>query len=256
MSHDDAYSKQEHELIPGFLRGYRAWDWRPPVLRGKVRMFDWHSGRNQAQCIGGVHHSRQTLTVSDERPQVPLRDCSCGFYATHQGFPANYAGALEGSIKAEGRIILGEVGFRAQYATVEALCIGKWTGLGLGLGFAGHTHKGVEEYYGVPLFGSREELLREFPPHDISNLITLPPPLPPILLLRNLPTDGRSLIITNYMDGMSIICFHGKVRVTRKDVTRTDIERLYIGSNDQWQELYRQALTTPGCEFDEGSFGW
>lgn len=186
MEHARSYSQREHELIPGFLRGYRMWNWYPhdgwlaPSLNfsGRLtslaRMHTWTPGVQAALCLPNRNHS------------APLRHCTCGFYATYAGMPHDYSGIFEGSIRATGRVILGQRGFRAQTAEVEALCFGYGPSAGRlamsrYLATVGYNvkpdfdvdaaAKALSEMYQVPFFANRQELLKAFPPQDVSHLI-------------------------------------------------------------------------------------
>lgn len=172
MDHDRAYSQREHELVPGFLRGYRCWYLAQlgdePHLASVAQNYAWTPGRLTAQCLHQVpnHHWSE----------APKRGCGCGFYATYVGFPPDYIGSIEGSIKAEGRIIMGQRGFRAQYATVEALCFGD---IGLGDLIRRTSVEYLKEAFEVPFFDNRRDLMDAFPPQDVSHLIGEPEPEPP-----------------------------------------------------------------------------
>lgn len=187
MDHDRAYSQREHELVPGFLRGYRCWYWAqmghavmarvgppPGALSSVAQNYLWNP----------YEHPGHRLTARCFRPaqdhhlsEAPKWGCGCGFYATYAGFPTDYIGSIEGSIKAEGRIIMGQRGFRAQHATIEALCFGE-VGLGGILRIA--IAKYLTEAFEVPFFDNRRELLEAFPPQDVSHLIGAESPAPPV----------------------------------------------------------------------------
>jgi hypothetical protein len=93
--------------------------------------------------------------------EAPDPDCTCGFYATYQ--PSSNGGhffayPVAGIIEASGRIILGTKGFRAQRTRIVAL-----------MNTAPYS-RDAAEMYDVPLFGSSQEALEAFPPHDISEI--------------------------------------------------------------------------------------
>jgi hypothetical protein len=183
---------------------------------------------------------------------IPIRGCTCGFYATHRDFPTDYFGPIEGSIKAEGRVIIGEIGLRAQYATIEALCLTRnRVPVFAGLNVWSNIRKRIEEYYQVPILPDRGTLLKEFPPQDISNLVDLPS-RGRAADLHTLPAAG---VIINFLTGETIIVDHGKVRITTNKFSRPDLDTYWISSTPQWYELYRQAVTSIGVEFDQGPFG-
>jgi len=170
------------ETLPGTLRGYRAWSVMQsstgpfdlaPINSHQVKIKAWNGIKATAEC---GHRARVwTSNTPGEwenewvvsTHEAPKFNCSCGLYARYadlddDGFPQNYP--VYGSIKASGRIILQERGFRSQFAEVEALCLGPsihggslWEGIRM----FGHLHN-------IPVFYSMRELQKEFPPADVS----------------------------------------------------------------------------------------
>lgn len=172
-------------LVAGSLRGYRAWG---KLAGGSSEVLfsplynrlaaPWGRGRNEAQCMQLM--SVQTALAccescsakaiemlnrfpADHRsPSSPSEDSeycgTCGFYAFHAPsralaksvyLPLLGESPIVGSIKATGFIVVGELGFRAQYVEIEALC-------GLGA-------EPAAEHYGVPWFATMDELVEHFP---------------------------------------------------------------------------------------------
>lgn len=168
--HDDYKDNAQIDLIPGTLRGYRAWRWENwhGVLMSIGWFYLWPKVQQQpnAACLrgwGGIGTSTPNNT-----PQhfAPVRHCTCGYYASYD--PATYetqaniegeSGYVHGAISAHGRIVLGTGGFRAQFVRVDA--------------FWGGGINGVEasEKYEVPWFITKEDMLEAFPPSDVTELL-------------------------------------------------------------------------------------
>lgn len=111
------YSSESVTLVPGFLRGFRAWglgfQFDQPTLVGAVQTsFAWQPGRNEANCPVGPFSSNHSS---------PSPKCACGFYARFDE-EHGYIG-VKGIVKVTGDIVLGTKGFRAQYAEIEAFYI-------------------------------------------------------------------------------------------------------------------------------------
>jgi hypothetical protein len=128
------------EPVVGEVRGYRWWRSTGGSLtspwRGDVR---WGRDDNLASCLGrrwllrwkphGVPHDRG----------IPETDCSCGFYAMDQApvvgldgpgcWPLNPSlsggpiSLVFGVVRGSGRVILGQQGWRAERARVDALYV-------------------------------------------------------------------------------------------------------------------------------------
>jgi hypothetical protein len=73
---------------------------------------------------------------------------------------------MYGSIKAHGRIILGDQGFRAEYAEIEALL---WRGLPIALT---PDNDGLfEALSSVPFYTDRKKFLKDYPPISVDHLL-------------------------------------------------------------------------------------
>src|SRR6188474_3982377 len=116
----DEYTGPEHLLVPGTLRGYRAWRLDGGYLRSVVDAGAWQETGNTADC--GRFDSRLIIIGPEVLGyhRAPDRHCTCGFYAKHHlsEVEGEFYGSqfVHGSIKAYGKVILGTKGFRAQYA--------------------------------------------------------------------------------------------------------------------------------------------
>lgn len=97
-------------LVPGELRGYRQFD-----LDGGLRPLvhgangPWDAVLERAVCAKGLDHA------------PPQADCTCGLYTTYRpGSGTVSIGAANAVIRARGRCVLGDRGFRAASARIEA----------------------------------------------------------------------------------------------------------------------------------------
>jgi hypothetical protein len=169
----ELYEGRGEMLVPGSLRGYRCWR----LTKGDdVDLFPLHADcsaswarrrRMTASCDNELREPEANAHYAEDSPAT---NCTCGFYATydpvsylaHMPKPWNYFNGkqqvfVHGSIRASGRIILGDWGFRAQYAEVEAL----W----------GPHGKAPALNYDVPWFRTRDSFLRQYIRHDVSDLL-------------------------------------------------------------------------------------
>ena len=151
MSEDPSFHGPAVEMVPGTLRGYRAWtpmrDW---TLHSVITSYTWtRPNTSAAACFRG-----NETRCHDRSPTL---GCGCGFYAYYNAISGYGYGDLIGSVKAHGKIILGTLGFRAEYMEIEALC---------------SVDRGCyADAYGVPRFPTLEELLENFPPSNVTELI-------------------------------------------------------------------------------------
>lgn len=118
----------------------------------------------------------------DEEHVIPSLDeyCGhCGFYGMHTpqllterenaGYYFLMNGCVLGSFKATGRVVMGELGIRAQYAEPEALCA-----------CAGTDVRAVADAYNLPYYPSMEELVKDFPPTFAEEPTVEPTPVEPM----------------------------------------------------------------------------
>lgn len=111
----------------------------PGVLTG-ANSQPWKPGRNEAVCTRMAFADSQHLM---HQPPEVREDCGCGFWAyfspdlrvgevlgmspanrppvTHDG--SSYVIPVFGVIRGTGRVIIGEKGFRSQYAEITGLCV-------------------------------------------------------------------------------------------------------------------------------------
>lgn len=154
------YSGKEVPLVPGTLRGYRTWTTPSVSLHATNVPYIWHPGINQAVC----HRRFMGTTINGPHP-APLSNCTCGFYACYHPDLAPYPAT--GVVEMSGRVILGTRGMRAEKARIVAH-LAMWDE------FAPLREKLYPE---VKWFGDTQDMLAEFPPQDVSELIGSPKPV-------------------------------------------------------------------------------
>ncbi len=154
MSIHDLF-KADIALVPGTLRGYRAWRWVPG--------FDnlWSTGMS-------THRWRQPPLLEEARclghpfapHQAPSVDCACGIYGWYHPDDSRIVPAsVFGVIAASGRIVMGTHGFRAARAQVVAVTT------------EDPEIRDMLSGLGYQVFDNREQLLGAFPPQDVSALV-------------------------------------------------------------------------------------
>jgi hypothetical protein len=153
------------DLVPGELRGYRQFELRDDGLYPLVHaeFGPWEGELEQARCaLGKVH-------------PAPDPDCRCGLYGWYLPGSATVAvGPVSAVVSVRGKCILGDRGFRAAAAHIEAVALPatvRWHRPA-----ARRVHAMLAEKYPETLvYGSVRRMLREHPPHDVSALGIRPP---------------------------------------------------------------------------------
>jgi hypothetical protein len=175
FEYDNADTK---DLVPGTLRGYRAWtlDGHLTELRSITMDYGWFPGYNpSATCF---HYTKSVVsgpgfkgTMWKSPHLAPAPRCSCGYYATYslqnlyvyKDWPNIIdSGYVIGTVKAYGSVVLGTIGFRAQYMEIEALAR------------SGPLVTEKAATYGVPTVPSFEALVSQYPPSSVDELIGAP----------------------------------------------------------------------------------
>lgn len=156
------------ELVPGTLRGYRGWRWDHccDKLSSTGVPYVWEQERLQhdARCI-------QSTTGIYPLHSSPARRCGCGYYASYAPRDYEYQagiygpGYIHGTVSAHGYIVLGTGGFRAQRVQVDAF-----------YGPGGGSHAAL--IYKVPWFKTVYEMVSEFPPSNVNELLGQNAPAP------------------------------------------------------------------------------
>ncbi|HXY94438.1 MAG TPA: hypothetical protein VEP49_18315 [Acidimicrobiia bacterium] len=173
----EAFGGGDHgrQLVPGSLRGYRTWrrvGWRGKVPDGTLpltavtrRSVVW-GPTIYAQCTEPDVAIPITVTSRFRLPgyhRSPEARCECGIYAWYSPddtavLDAGLFGVF-GVIQASGLILMGDRGFRAERAQIVAVVT---------------RNKRVAEActnVGVAVYRRRRDLLRDYPPEDLSALL-------------------------------------------------------------------------------------
>lgn len=147
-------------LVAGELRGYRQFhlhaDGLYPVVHRAAG--PWRGDLEQAHCATGAEHD------------APAADCGCGLYACYRPGSATVAlGAVNAVVAARGRCILGDRGFRAGQARIEAVALPasvRWCPV-----FAARTRQLLTDGYPqTKVYTSTRRMIRDFPPQDVGAL--------------------------------------------------------------------------------------
>jgi hypothetical protein len=155
----------ERVLVPGELRGFRQFQLLPDGLYPLVhfRTGAWDGRVEEAVCdVGGDH-------------PAPARECRCGLYAWYTPGSATVAlGHASAVVVARGRTILGDRGFRAAQARIEAVALPaavRW----LPAAASRARRMLAERYPEARVYSSTRRMLRDYPPDDVSALGIDPP---------------------------------------------------------------------------------
>lgn len=155
----------DRPLVAGQLRGYRQFDLVDGALYPVV-----HAA--QGPWTGGVHRA---ACARDASHDAPVWNCTCGLYAMYRPGSATVAlGAANAVVAARGRVVLGDRGFRAAAARVEAVALPVTV---LSPRLAARTRAALAARYpGARVYRSTRRMLRDHPPHDVRALGIDPPP--------------------------------------------------------------------------------
>lgn len=194
------------DLAPGRLRGFREWlvlpaqGPRPMRLKSITARTQWpptpeFNARCEAATMGwgGV-------TPKHDADEVPYATCTCGIHAKHKPLTYMATGNIGGAIEAWGPTEIGTEAFRARNARLLALCgppargrtpdeyktwadRPEWTlrnddDRRRTFGSLGDLLKELGEIYRVPTFLRAEEMVEQYPPIDIAELLGEPEPEP------------------------------------------------------------------------------
>lgn len=158
----------EHDpaLVAGELRGYRQFDLRHDGLYPRVhaQTGPWHGQSERAACVVTPEH------------EAPVSGCRCGLYAWYLPGSATVSpGPVSAVVAASGSCILGDRGFRAAAARIEAVALpGHLT---LRPWAAGRVRRMLAESYPeTRVYATARRMIRDHPPQDVSGLGITPPP--------------------------------------------------------------------------------
>ncbi|MGZ4665461.1 MAG: hypothetical protein ACXV5Q_10555 [Frankiaceae bacterium] len=150
----------EPALVPGELRGFRLFRVRDGKLFPLAvdRMVAWSPDTERAACVRSTTHA------------APDRDCQCGIYGWyHPSDAGGVLGAVPAVIAASGRTILGDSGFRAAAARIEAVALPR----GLRCNPVAATRARrllLTNYPHTRVYSSRRRLLRDHRPQRVDAL--------------------------------------------------------------------------------------
>ena len=152
-------------LVPGELRGYRQFELRAGGLYPLVHSASgpWSGRLELATCGAGADHP------------PPAGDCRCGLYAWYLPGSATVSlGPASAVIAARGRCVLGDRGFRAAEARIEAVALPaavRWNPSA-----ASRVRRMLaQQYPRTHVYGSARQMLKDYPPHDVRALGINPP---------------------------------------------------------------------------------
>jgi hypothetical protein len=157
-------------LVPGSLGGYRTWrplgrrahlpDAALPLTSVTRRRVVW-TPTVTARCTPndfGTAGSWSSTLAGDHR--APQAGCSCGIYAWYApGDSGMVSARVFGVIEASGLILMGERGFRAETAKIAAVVT------------RNRRVTAACERAGIAVYRRRRDLLRDYPPEDLSSLL-------------------------------------------------------------------------------------
>lgn len=156
----------EPALVPGELRGFRQFHLRSDGLYPLVHASTgpWDGVLHEARCATGAGHP------------APASDCRCGLYGWYLPGSATVAlGPASAVIAARGRCILGDRGFRAASARIEAVTLPlavRWNPRA-----AARARQMLAEVYPqTRVYVSVRRMLRDHPAQDVAGLGIVPPP--------------------------------------------------------------------------------
>lgn len=157
--------RDELALVPGELRGYRQFQLRADGLCPLVHdaFGPWDGRLEHASCATGAEHP------------APAVDCRCGLYAWYLPGSATVSlGPATAVVAARGRCILGDRGFRATSARIEAVtlpAIVRWNPMA-----ASRARRMLAVRYPYTrVYRSARRMLKDYPPQDLRELGIRPP---------------------------------------------------------------------------------
>ena len=154
-----------HDLVPGQLRGFRQFELRDDGLYPLVHteFGAWDGQLERASCGGGEAHA------------APAADCRCGLYGWYLPGSATVAlGRANAVIAVHGRCILGDRGFRAAAAHIDAVVLPAAVRWNPRAARRARTMLAAR-YPRTVVFDSTRRMLKHYPPDDVSALGIRPP---------------------------------------------------------------------------------
>ncbi len=152
------------------VRGWREWFIAADGLRGAQGRL-WRPGTNTAECYG--RHAVMLRVLDDRLAGTGIatpthsveRWCTCGLYSWRQPDRIRMRqDKVAGVVESWGRVLIGERGYRAQYARVVALCGPRASNDGRPCA-AGPLHEkrvATAAQYSVPYFETLDDAIAHF----------------------------------------------------------------------------------------------
>lgn len=154
-------------LVAGSLRGYRTWRLPRPGWRRRdgglplasvTRRVVW-APTLTAQCTPKGAPPRDPWPAEGDH-RAPVAGCRCGIYGWYDPADSGMVSArVFGVIEASGLVLMGERGFRAERARVVAVAS------------RNRRLTAACERAGIAVYRRRRDLVRDFPPEDLSPLL-------------------------------------------------------------------------------------
>lgn len=159
----------EYEFTMGGIRGMRIWRLSDEfALTALWSEYIWNVNMNTAVCNSSPFVGGHGAVVHEE--------CGCGFYGYHADIyhavdrfeimsrgwyathPREYSTMVAGLITGWGRTLVGEYGFRSEFAKVDALC-------SLPVGIKPFSPEGIYTRHlaGLPVFNDVNVMVKHFP---------------------------------------------------------------------------------------------
>jgi hypothetical protein len=171
---DRSFSVDEKKVVAGTLIGFRSWRLTPDLKLAPIASFPmvWEPGVNKAvhfNDAGGGYYGYHIYMPTPEQDHTPRLACKCGFYGYFKnplGISPFQAGHISGIVEAWGDCVVGDAGFRAQYAIVRALVrqshLESTTVAQRADLVEEATQQELAAYYNVPLLASKEEAVEQY----------------------------------------------------------------------------------------------
>jgi hypothetical protein len=165
MVDDAPVAADDIALVPGELRGYRQFSLKDDGLYPLVHTVcgPWDGRLQRAVCASGARHA------------APAPDCLCGLYAWYLPGSATVSlGPVSAVVLARGRCVLGDRGFRAAAARIEAVSLPATVRWHPGAAARARAML-AQRYPQTRVYPSTRRMLRDHPPQDVSSLGVTPP---------------------------------------------------------------------------------
>lgn len=154
-------------LVAGSLRGYRTWRLQRPGARrpdgalplsSVTRRVVWAPALTARCTPKGAPPGDPEPSDGDHR--APAAGCRCGIYGWYDPTDTGMVSArVFGVMEASGLVLMGERGFRAERARIVAVVS------------RNRRLTAACERAGIAVYRRRRDLVRDFPPEDLSPLL-------------------------------------------------------------------------------------